>query len=176
MPTRSKIACVLAEGFEDSEFRKPYDAFIAAGHEVEIIGSKRGETLKGKAGKEEARATAGIDQARPEDFDALFIPGGYSPDHLRADPRFVQLTGSFVRLGRPVLAVCHGPQLLMSAEVVGKGRTLTAWSTVQGDLKYTGATVLDQPVVTDGNWVTSRQPADLPQFCQASLKLLSEVR
>src|SRR3954468_19529840 len=84
-----KIACVLAEGFEDSEFKKPYDAFGDAGHEVVVIGAKKGEKIEGKQGKEKTKADLGIDEAHADDYHALFIPGGHSPDMLRADPRFV---------------------------------------------------------------------------------------
>lgn len=90
-----RIACVLANGFEDSELKKPYDAFRAAGHEVTIIGLKAGEQLQGYRGKEKTKADEGIDGARPEQFDALFVPGGQSPDHLRADDRVVNFVRDF---------------------------------------------------------------------------------
>src|SRR5260221_7203321 len=127
-----RIACLLADGFEDSEFRVPYDRFREAGHEVTVIGLVKGQTLRGERGKEQIDAELGIEEAQPGEFDALFIPGGYSPDKLRADPRAV----AFVRASanRPILAVCHGPQLLLTADLV-RGRTLTAWRTVQGDLE-----------------------------------------
>jgi protease I len=165
-----RIACILADGFEDSEFRKPYDAFRAAGHEVVVIGENRGQKLSGKAGKEKTRAELGIDEARPEDFQALFIPGGHSPDQLRADERFVQFTEAF--RDRPIFAVCHGPQILITAQMVN-GRTMTAWKTVQVDLQNAGAKVVDREVVVDGNLVTSRQPSDLDAFSRESLNLLA---
>jgi protease I len=169
-----KVACLLGEGFEDSEFRKPYDALRAAGHVVDIIGPKAGVHLEGKAGKEDIKADKGIADVRPEDYDLLLIPGGYSPDHLRKDTRFVDFVRAFDDSKRPIAAVCHGPQLMMSAGIVHAGRKLTAWDTVQGDLRYTGAEVVDQPVVIDGNWVTSRMPDDLEQFDQAILNVMSE--
>ncbi len=162
---------MLAEGFEDSEFRKPYDAFRDAGHELVVIGKKKGDKLEGKQGKEKVKADLGIDEARPDEFEALFIPGGYSPDHLRADERFVRFARAFA--DKPILAICHGPQLLLSADLV-RGRRLTAWPTVQGDLRCAGADVVDEEVVTDGNLVTSRKPADLPAFVRASLALLRQ--
>jgi len=164
-----KIACVLASHFEDSELRVPYDAFRHEGHEVVIIGKKAGEKLEGKAGKEKLKSDVGIDDVSPDDFDALFIPGGYSPDQLRADPRFVDFTRAFD--ARPLLAVCHGPQLLLTAGMT-RGRRMTAWKTVQVDLGYAGAQVVDEEVVVDGNLVTSRQPSDLPAFVRESLELL----
>jgi protease I len=164
-----KIACVLASHFEDSEFKLPYDAFRKEGHEVVVIGKKAGEKLEGKLGKEKTKADVGIADVAPDDFDALFIPGGYSPDQLRADPRFVDFARAFD--ARPIFAVCHGPQLLLTAGMT-RGRRMTAWKTVQVDLGYTGAQVVDEEVVVDGNLVTSRQPGDLPAFVRESLELL----
>jgi protease I len=169
-----RIACLLDSGFEDSEFRKPYDAFVEAGHAVTVIGLQRGQDLEGYRGKERARTDMGIEEASSDDFDALFVPGGYSPDHLRSNPKIVAFTKAFFEQERPVFAVCHGPQLLMTARVVD-GRTLTAWPTVQGDLQYTKATVEDAEVVVDRNLVTSRKPDDLDAFCRESLKLLQPV-
>jgi protease I len=164
-----RIACVLAEGFEDSEFKVPYDELKKAGHEVVVIGAEKGQKLEGKNGKVKTKADLGIDEASPEEFDALFIPGGHSPDQLRADDRFIEFTRAFAE--KPIFAICHGPQLLLSADLV-KGRRLTAWKTVQTDLKCTGADVVDEEVVVDGNLVTSRKPEDIPAFVRASLELL----
>ncbi len=164
-----RIACVLAAGFEDAELRKPYDAFHDAGHEVVVIGTNKGEKLEGKNGKERTKADLGIDEAHSEDYHALFIPGGHSPDLLRADPRFVAFARSFA--DRPILTICHGPQLLLTAGMV-KGRHMTAWKTVQVDLGYAGANVTNEPVVIDGSLVTSRQPDDIPVFIERSLALL----
>jgi protease I len=169
----ARIACLLASGFEDSEFRIPYDRLRNAGYAVEIIGVRAGEELKGYKGKETVKAEKGIDQVKPQDYQALLIPGGQSPDHLRADPRMVQFVKAFDALKRPIAAVCHGPQLLLSARLV-KGRTLTAWKTVQGDLEQAGAKVVDQPVVIDQNWITSRQPEDLEQFSEALIQALQK--
>lgn len=169
-----KIACLLDNGFEDSEFQQPYEAFKQAGHQVTIIGLERGKEIKGKKGQVTTKAELGIDEARPEQFDALLIPGGYSPDHLRANPKMVSFTKAFFEANKPVFAICHGPQLLMTAGVV-KGRKLTAWQTIQDDLKQVGANVEDKEVVVDGNLVTSRKPADIPAFIRESLKLLEKV-
>ena len=165
-----RVACVLGDGFKDSEFRVPYDELKAAGHEVVVIGKKKGERIAGKDGKETVEVELGIDDARPESFGALLVPGGYSPDHLRADDRFVAFTRGFG--SKPVLAICHGPQLLITADMV-KGRTLTAWKTVQVDLRNAGATVVDREVCVDKNLVTSRKPEDVDAFVRESLKLLT---
>jgi protease I len=164
-----RIACVLGPGFEDSEFRVPIDRFRTAGHDVIVIGARRGDQLVGKRGKVRVSVDKSIDEVDPRQFEALFIPGGHSPDNLRGDVRFVKFVGAF--RDRPIFAICHGPQLLLSAGMV-KGRTLTAWRTVQVDLKYTGANVVDRDVVVDRNLVTSRQPDDIDAFVRESLALL----
>lgn len=160
------IAFVLADDFEDSEFRKPYDGLKAEGHSIDIIGAKAGSVVKGKKGKEEVRiekAAGELDAAR---YDALVIPGGYSPDHLRTDEAVVAFTQQMVRDGKLVAAVCHGPQLLIEAEAV-KGRVLTSWPSVRKDLENAGATWVDEEVHVDGTLVTSRKPDDLPAFTAA---------
>jgi protease I len=164
-----RIACLLGPGFEDSEFRIPYDRFRAAGHDVVIIGTKRGDVLDGYRQREQVRAERGIDDVKPDEFDALFIPGGHSPDHLRADDRMVRFARAFAH--RPIFAICHGPQLLITADMV-RGRTMTAWKTVQVDLENAGAAVVDREVVVDGNLVTSRRPSDLDAFVRESLALM----
>jgi protease I len=167
----ANIACLMGQDFEDSEFRVPYDRWKQAGHKIEVIGAKAGEDLAGKKGKERFRTEKSIDDANPGDYDALFIPGGHSPDNLRADPRFVNWVKKFDASGKPILAICHGAQLLLSADLV-KGRTLTAWKTVQKDLAAAGANVKDEAVVWDRNWITSRNPNDLDAFCQAGIDAL----
>jgi protease I len=164
-----RIACLLGPEFEDSEFRVPYDGFRAAGHQVIVVGTRRGELLVGHKGIERVQVEMPVDAADPGAFDALFVPGGRSPDHLRRDGAVVE----FVRAwqGRIILATGHGPQLLITADLV-RGRTLTAWSTVQVDLRNAGANVLDAEVVVNENLVTSRQPSDLDGFVRESLRLL----
>jgi protease I len=169
-----RIACVLDVDYEDSEFKLPYDAFSKGGHQVTIVGLERGKELKGKKGTVTTRSEVGIAEARPEQFGALLIPGGYSPDHLRADPRMVEFTRTFFSEEKPVFAICHGPQLLMTARVV-KGRTMTAWKTIQDDLSQVGTKVVDTEVAVDRNLVTSRQPGDIPAFIRESMKLMEKV-
>jgi len=161
-----KVACVLGQGFEDSEFRIPYDRLKEAGYQVDVIGVRAGEELKGYKGKEKVKADKSIDKVKAADYDALLIPGGQSPDHLRVDKRMVDFVKQFDQSGKLIAAVCHGPQLLMAAHLI-KGRTLTAWQTIQDDLQQMGATVKDEPVVKDRNWITSRKPEDLEQFSSA---------
>ena len=169
-----KIACVLDSGFEDSEFQTPYKGLRDAGHEVTVVGLQRGRELTGKSGTVTTTSEASFDDVTPEQFDALFIPGGYSPDHLRADERAVRFTAAFAVADKPILAVCHGPQLLSAADAI-RGRQLTAWQTIQDDLRRMGQDVVDEEVVVDGNLVTSRKPDDLEAFTRESLLLLQRV-
>ena len=170
-----RIACLLANGFEDSEFRIPYDRLREAGYLVEIIGFGASERLTGERQRETAVTDFGIDEVDVGDYQGLLIPGGYSPDKLRADERFVDFVREFDRTRRPLAAICHGPQLLLAAELQ-RGRTLTAWKTVQSDLRQAGAKVVDRAVVVDGNWITSRKPDDLEAFSSRFIAELAEQR
>lgn len=161
----AKIAFVLGEDFEDSEFRKPYDGLKAKGHSIDIVGAKAGQTVKGKKGKEEVRIEKAAGEVDPAKYDALVIPGGYSPDHLRTDDKVVAMTQQMLRGGKVVAAVCHGPQLLIEAEGV-KGRVVTSWPSVKKDLENAGATWVDEEVHVDGKLITSRKPDDLPAFTE----------
>jgi len=169
-----KIACVLGPKFEDSEFKDPYEAFRAAGHEVTVVGLEAGAQLEGDKGKVKATIDKSFKDVKPDQFDALFIPGGSSPDKLRAHEDAVAFVKAFMRAGKPVFAICHGPQLLLSADEY-KSHRMTAWKTIQGDLKRAGANVVDEEAVVDRNLVTSRQPSDIPAFIRESLKVLDQV-
>jgi protease I len=169
-----KIACVIGPRFEDSEFKEPYDAFREAGHEVTIVGLQAGTELEGDKGKVRVTVEKSFQDVKPDDFDALLIPGGGSPDKLRAHDEAVTFVKAFMRANKPVLAICHGPQLLLTADEY-KNRRMTAWKTIQGDLKKAGADVVDQEVVVDRNLVTSRQPSDIPAFIRESLKVVDQV-
>jgi protease I len=172
--THGKIACLLATGFEDSEFDVPRHRLREAGYQVEVIGAKAGDELKGYKGKITARVERAIDDVKPDEYEGLLLPGGHSPDTLRGDERFVAFVRAFDQTKRPLAAVCHGPQLLISAGLV-KGRTLTAWPTIQEDLRQIGAQVEDEPVVVDDNWITSRKPGDLEAFSDKIIEELKEL-
>ena len=174
MHDKGKIACLLADGFEDSEFQIPCDWLSAAGYTVEIIGARAGDALKGEKGRETVVVDLSIDEADVDAYEGMLIPGGHSPDILRADDRFVEFVRAFDATGRPLAAVCHGPQILLTAELQA-GRTLTAWPTVQGDLRQAGAHVVDCDVVVDDNWITSRKPADLAAFTAKFVEELGEL-
>ena len=169
----SKIAFLLDEMFEDAEFRVPYDRLRAAGHQIDILGIKAGDTVNGYRQKEQVKIEKPVAQAKVEDYDALVIPGGYSPDHLRTDRDAVAFARAMALANKPVAAVCHGPSLLIEADLV-YGRQVTSWPSIKIDLINAGARWVDREVVLDGNVITSRRPDDLPAFSDAILRLLTE--
>lgn len=167
-----KIAVLITDEFEDSEFTSPAEAYRKAGHEVVTIEKEAGKTVTGKQGEAKVKIDKAIDEVSPDEFDALLLPGGHSPDSLRGDDRFVTFTREFVDSGKPVFAICHGPQLLISADVI-RGRKLTAVKPIVIDVKNAGAEFFDQEVVIDNDQlVTSRTPDDLPAFNREALRLL----
>ena len=162
------VAFVLAENFEDSEFKLPYDRLREAGHQITVIGSEAGKEVKGKQGEESVTLEATPDEVNTADFDALVIPGGYAPDKLRMDEGVVKFVKGFFNSNKPVAAICHAGSLLVEADVV-EGRTLTSFPSVRTDLVNAGAEWVDKEVVVDGNLITSRDPDDLDAFCSAIL-------
>ena len=169
---RMKIACVLTNGFEDSEFRQPYDALRQAEHEVVIVGLEAGQKVDGYKGMEQGvTVEKAFDEVTPNEFDGILIPGGYSPDRLRAHQAPVDFVRAFFDADKPVAAICHGPQLFLTAGTFRDHR-MTAWKTIQDDLRLAGADVVDEEVVVDRNLVTSRQPQDIPAFIRETLQLL----
>ncbi|MRH41358.1 DJ-1/PfpI/YhbO family deglycase/protease [Aquibacillus halophilus] len=168
----AKIATLITDYFEDVEYTEPAQSFREVGHDVITIEKEQGKEVTGKQGEAIVKIDENIDDVTPDKFDALFIPGGFSPDQLRADDRFVNFAKEFMDTEKPVFAICHGPQLLITAKVL-EGRTVTGFKSIQTDLAYAGATVKDQEVVVCQNQlVTSRQPDDIPLFIQESLKLI----
>ncbi|MDG5473311.1 type 1 glutamine amidotransferase [Jeotgalibacillus sp. ET6] len=169
----AKIATVLTSYFEDVEYTDPAQSFKEAGHEVVTIEKEAGSQVTGKQGEATVTIDKSIDDVSPQDFDALFIPGGFSPDLLRGDERFVAFAKSFMDDKKPVFSICHGPQLLITAKSL-EGRTATGFTSIKVDMEYAGATYKDEEVVVCGNQlVTSRTPDDIPAFTREALKLLS---
>lgn len=168
----SKIATVITNMFEDSEYTEPAKAFREAGHTVVTIEKEAGKIVKGKQEQSNVPIDKGIDDVSADEFDALFIPGGFSPDQLRADDRFVQFAKAFMDAKKPVFAICHGPQLLITAKAL-EGRKATGYKSIKVDMEYAGADYKDEKVVVCANQlVTSRTPDDLPAFIEESMKLL----
>ncbi|ANU16152.1 type 1 glutamine amidotransferase [Planococcus maritimus] len=168
----AKIATLITDMFEDVEYTEPAKAFNEAGHELINIEKEAGKKVTGKQGEAVVTIDKGIDDVNPDEFDALLLPGGFSPDQLRGDDRFVTFTKAFMDAEKPVFAICHGPQLLITAKAL-EGRKATGFKSIQVDMEYAGATVVDEEVVVCQNQlVTSRQPDDIPAFNRESLKLL----
>jgi protease I len=167
------IAILATDGFEQSELTEPLRALKEAGAAVHVVSPKphsiRGwdETDWG----DEVPVDVELADARPEDYDGLVLPGGQiNPDKLRLEPRAVDFVRAFVAAGKPVGAICHGPWLLVEADVV-RGRTLTSFASIRTDLKNAGANWVDREVVVDQGLVTSRNPGDLEAF---NAKLIEE--
>lgn len=170
-----KVAMILTGKYEDSEATSPLEALRESDFDVSIVSPEAGEKLEGKQGKAELTSDLAISQASPADFDALVIPGGHSPEQLRLAEGAVKFVKHFVDNDKPIAAICHGPQLLISAEGV-KGRDMTCYDSVAVDLKNAGANYKNQSVVVDGNLVTSRKPDDLEDFNREMLRLFREAR
>jgi protease I len=169
----SKIAILVDRMFEDSELRVPLDRLRDAGHEVDIVGLHPGVEVIGKRGKERVWIEKSAREVSEKDYDALVIPGGYSPDFLRMDLDAVRFTRAMALANKPVAAVCHAPWMLIEADVTDD-RVVTSWPSLRTDLLNAGARWVDREVVMDGNIITSRKPEDLPAFCDAILRQLAE--
>ncbi len=167
----SKIAVIITNMFEDSEYSKPVNAFKKAGHKIIHVGLKEEEVVKGKKKGTPVKIDKAVTDVSVDDFDALLIPGGYSPDILRANEEAVKFTKEFSESGKPIFSICHGPQLLIAAQAL-KGRKITGWKSIIQDIKNAGAEFIDQEVVEDDNLVSSRHPGDIPAFIRTSLKKL----
>jgi len=169
----SKIAILVDRMFEDSELRVPLDRLREAGHEVHVVGLHAGVEVVGKKGKEHVWVEKAVRDVSEKDYDALVIPGGYSPDHLRMDLDAVRFTRAMALANKPVAAVCHAPWMLIEADLTDD-RVVTSWPSLRTDLLNAGARWVDREVVVDGNIITSRKPDDLPAFCDAILRQLEE--
>jgi len=167
-----RIAILAEEDFEDSELMEPLRAMKDAGASVLIVGSGSKKAYRGKRGSAEVVADTTADKVEASQFDAIIVPGGYAPDKMRLHQPMVDLVRKAHTEGKIIAAVCHGPQLLISADVV-KGRRVTSWPSVAVDLKNAGAIWVDEPVVRDGNIITSRKPADLLKFDKAIIEALT---
>ncbi|MBM4446047.1 MAG: type 1 glutamine amidotransferase [Chloroflexi bacterium] len=172
MSLKGKRIAILAEqDFEDSELVEPLKAVKEAGAQVFVVGSGSQTSYRGKRGKATINVDIDADKVRADDFDAIIIPGGYAPDKMRLHQPMIDLVRKAHDLGRVIAAICHGPQLLISADIV-RGRRLTSWPSVTIDLKNASAIWVDEPMVKDGNIITSRKPSDLPLFNRAIIQAL----
>ena len=173
-----KVAILVADGFEQVEMTKPREAFDAAGAETKIV-SLKSDQIQGmnhmeKGDKFDVDLT--LDDARPEEFDALMIPGGlYNPDALRSNEGALDFARQFFKAGKPVAAICHGPQVLISADLV-RGRKMTSWPAIKVDMRNAGARWVDEEVVVDNGLVSSRKPDDIPAFNNKMIEEFGEGR
>lgn len=170
----AEIAFLVADDYEDSEFRVPYRRLGEAGHDIVVAGTEAGAALTGKRGDDTVETDVATSQLDKESFDALVIPGGYSPDHLRLDEDAVRFTRAMVTSGKTTGVICHAGWMLAEAGVLD-GLTVTSWPSIRTDLQNAGATWVDRPVVEESNLITSRKPDDLEAFCEAILHRLEQV-
>ncbi|HEX4721864.1 MAG TPA: type 1 glutamine amidotransferase domain-containing protein [Pseudonocardiaceae bacterium] len=166
----ARVAVILDDMFEDKEFKIPYDRLHDAGHDAVIVGLERGKELTALHGAT-ATTERSIDEVDADEFDAVVIPGGYSPDKIRTNEGMVALVRQTYDAGKPVAAVCHAPWMLAEADIA-RGHTVTSWPSLRTDLRNAGAEWVDREVVVDGNIITSRNPGDLPAFSDALLERL----
>lgn len=168
-----RVAILVEDEFEDRELSGPLEILKRAGLEVVLVGPMAGGQYRGKKG-EVVTADLAAGRVRASEFDALVIPGGHAPDRMRMRHAMVDLTRDMVAAGKPVAAICHGPQLLISVNAL-RGRTVTCWPSIAIDVKNAGGLYVDRPVVEDGNLITSRKPDDVPLFAEAILRALSQA-
>ena len=167
-----RIAMLVEDEFEDRELTGPLEALRAAGATVSIVGATTGTSYRGKRGDATVTSDLAAGETSMRDFDALVIPGGHAPDKMRLRHAMVDLARDAMAAGKPVAAICHGPQLLISANAL-RGRTLTCWPSIAIDVMNAGGLYVDKPVVEDANLITSRKPDDVPVFSGAIIKALS---
>ena len=176
-----KVAAIVADGFEQKELDGPIEALKKEGVQVEIL-AQDDEHLAHIHGVNHfekgagAKADKTIDQANPDDYDGLLVPGGaVSPDTMRQSKKHLELVKRFMDEGKPTAVICHGPWLLADSGAA-KGRTVTSWPGIRRDLERAGATWKDEVCVVDGNLITSRKPDDIPEFSKRFLEKLEEKR
>ncbi|NWJ49069.1 MAG: type 1 glutamine amidotransferase [Chloroflexi bacterium] len=168
-----KIAILAEQLYQEVELWYPLYRFKEAGAEVIVVAPEAGKTYASKLGYpvKSDKAAAEVTAA---DFDALIVPGGFSPDYMRRNAAMVQLVKAITEQGKVVAAICHGPWMLCSADVL-QGKRATSFFSIKADLVHAGAQWVDEEVVRDGNLITSRQPDDLPAFCREVIAALIQV-
>ena len=175
--SKARILIVATDGFEESELFGPREILLQEGADVKLASPDLKPiqaTVHDDPGKT-IRPDMTVGDAREADFDALILPGGVrNPDALRTNKTTIQLIRDFAESGKPIAAICHGPWLLVEADLL-RGKTATSWPSIRTDMKNAGANVVDEPAVTDGNIVTSRNPGDVQAFTEALIQLVEKV-
>ena len=173
-----KVAILVTDGFEQVELTEPRKALDDAGADTSIISPKR-DVVRGwnfTDWGDNFAVDVALDQARPEDFDALLLPGGVTnPDRLRIEPKAVEFVKSFFSADKPVAAICHGPWTVIEAQAA-RGKRIAAWPSLKTDLSNAGAQWIDEEVVVDGKLVSSRKPDDIPAFNREIINVFSRAR
>jgi protease I len=172
-----RVAVIATDGVEQAELEKPVEALRNAGASVEILSLKAGEfqCFNHQDKGDKAKADKAVKDVRPDDYDALLLPGGaLNADTLRADRDVLRFVRSFDQEKKPMAIICHAPWILISANLV-KGRTLTGYHTIEDDVRNAGGHWVDHEVACDFNWVTSRQPSDIPAFNREMLNTFSQL-
>ena len=173
-----KVAILVTDGFEQVELVEPRKALDAAGAKTQIVSPKTDRVRGWKFTEwgDELPVDVSLDKTRPENFDALLLPGGViNPDKLRIEPKAVNFVKSFFDAGKPVAAICHGPWTIIEAGAA-RGRRIASWPSLKTDLRNAGAEWVDQESVVDGNLVSSRKPDDIPAFNRAMIELFGGAR
>ncbi|HJT70721.1 MAG TPA: type 1 glutamine amidotransferase domain-containing protein [Terriglobales bacterium] len=173
-----RVAILATDGVEDAELKEPKRALEEAGAKTTLFAPKAGKiySMKHHDKASEYKVDETLEHADPEQFDAVLLPGGaLNADTLRVQPRAQEFVRRVDQAGKPIAVICHAPWLLVSADMV-RGRTLTSYHTIQDDLRNAGAKWQDEEVVQDKNWVSSRQPSDIPAFNKTMIELFSESR
>ncbi|MHB8995668.1 MAG: type 1 glutamine amidotransferase domain-containing protein [Armatimonadota bacterium] len=158
-----KVAALVADNFEDSELLEPVQHLREHGAEVVLVGLEAGATYKGKNGQAEVTSDRAIADVEAEEFDAIYIAGGKQPEALRQSDEVIRFVQEFDNQNKPIIAMCHGPQVLSTADLLD-GRRITSWPEIESEMRRAGAIWSDEAVVVDGNYVTSRRPSDIPQL------------
>ena len=176
--TGMKVAILIEDGFEQVEMVEPRKALDQAGAKTSVV-SPRNERVRAWNFTEwgdNFPVDVALDRARPDDFDALLLPGGViNPDKLRIEPKAVAFTKAFFDAGKPVAAICHGPWTVIETGAA-RGRRIASWPSLKTDLRNAGAEWMDQEAVVDGNLVSSRKPDDIPAFNRAMIDVFSRSR
>lgn len=175
-----RVLILATDGFEQSELIEPRKMLAQAGIETVVASPRHGQNPGFIRGwnhtdwGETVPVDAGLDEVDADDFDALMLPGGVmNPDKLRREERVIELIEEFDEADKPIAAICHGPWLLVEADIVD-GRTVTGWPSIRTDLENAGGDVVDQEVAVDGNLITSRKPGDIPAFSRTLIEALSD--
>ncbi len=182
MPERKldgmRVAILVSDDFEQVELTEPMEALKGAGADVKIVSPAAGQVtgMKHDEKKDRFKVDLTLDQASPDDFDGVLLPGGaLNADFLRVVPKAQDFVKKIDKAGKPMAVICHAPWLLVSAGLV-KGRHMTSYHTIQDDIRNAGGNWEDREVIRDANWVTSRQPSDIQAFNREMLKMFAELK